>query len=111
MEQLSVQQSASALAEALPKQIRTSYLPLSCLQSMGQEETWVCRDRITGERVIIKLMPTGEDGGLLQNEYQLLHVVQSAAPEGLRARFPKAIACGEWKAFVTWSEATSLVCP
>jgi len=71
------------------------YEPVSCLKSDSREEIWVCRDRSSGSRVIIKYQSAGQDGQLLQNEYHFLKTIEQALPPPPGNYFPKAIEYSE----------------
>lgn len=77
-----------------PTKLSSSYSPASCLKSRPEEETWLCRDKQTGEKVIVKLAAGQEAAELLRNECALSERLRQLSSPAAR-RFPRVLHQGE----------------
>ena len=82
-----------------PQQLLMEYRPLSCLKANDSWETWLCEGRVSRERFVIKLQPSGESIDLLMNEYRLLKRIHQEVPPGMADCFPDAEGYGESDGF------------
>ena len=72
-------------------EIRDAYRILSCLKSSATGATYLCENKETGQRVIIKTQSAGADGTQLKNEDRMLRRIHSSG-QPMSRFFPHPIA-------------------
>ena len=74
----------------LPPDLLQAYRCASCLKGDGHSGTYLCEEKQSGRKVIVKITDDEETARQIENEYRLLRLIEeSGHPQA--ARFPKAL--------------------